>query len=68
MDDTGTMAKATHPPGIVIEMDPHRCDSAESKMFHHNHGCTFGTIVSSIHKDRKRNAQEDGGGGGVPVK
>ena len=46
----------------VLSADPHRCDSAERKMFHHNHGCAFGTIVSSLREDRKRKAQEDGGG------
>ena len=49
----------------VLSADPHRCDSAERKMFHHNHGCAFGTIVSSLREDRKRKAQEDGGGGAL---
>ncbi len=49
-------------PKSFVSADPHRCDSAERKMYHHNHGCAFGTIVSSIREDRKRKAQEDGGG------
>ena len=48
----------------VLSADPHCCDSAERKMYHHNHGCALGTIVSAIRReDRKRKAQEDGGGG-----
>ena len=49
----------------VFSADPHCCDSAERKMYHHNHGCALGTIVSKICKDRKRKAQEDGGGGSL---
>jgi hypothetical protein len=46
----------------VLSADPHCCDSAERKMYHHNHGCALGTIVSAIRdEDRKRKAQEDGG-------
>ncbi len=47
----------------VFSADPLCCDSAERKMYHHNHGCALGTIVSKICEDRKRKAQEDGGGG-----
>jgi len=47
----------------VFSADPHCCDSAERKMYHHNHGCALGTIVSKMGEDRKRKAQEDGGGG-----
>ena len=47
----------------VFSTDPRCCDLAEQKMFHHNHGCALGTIVSKICDDRKRKAQEDGGGG-----
>ena len=50
----------------VLSADSHRCDSAERKMFHHYHGCAFGTIVLSICEDRNRKAQENGGG--VPFK
>jgi len=46
----------------VFSTDPHCCDSAERKMHHHNHGCTHGTIVLKICEDRKRKAQEEGGG------
>jgi len=31
-------------------------------MYHHNHGGAIDTIVSKICEDRKRKAQEDGGG------
>ncbi len=47
----------------VISVDPHCCDSAERKMYHNSHGCALGTIVSKVGEDRKRKAQEDGGGG-----
>jgi len=49
----------------VFSADPHCCDTAERKMYHHNHGCVLGTIVVKICKDRKRKAQEDGGGGSL---
>ena len=29
----------------VFSADPQRCDSAERKMHHHNHGCALGNIV-----------------------
>jgi hypothetical protein len=45
----------------VFSADPCHCDSAERKMYHHNHGCALGTIVSKICEDKKRKAQEDVG-------
>jgi hypothetical protein len=45
----------------VFSVDPCHCDLAERKMYHHNHGCTLGTLVLKICKDGKRKAQEDPG-------
>jgi len=49
----------------VFSTDPHCCDLAERKMYHHNHGCALGTIVSKICEDRKKKVQEDGVGGSL---
>ncbi len=49
----------------VFSADSHCCDLAERKMYHHNHGCALGIIVSKICEDRKRKAQEDRGGGSL---
>ncbi len=46
----------------VFSADPNCYDLVKRKMYHHNHGCKLGTIVSKICEVRKRKVQEDRGG------